>query len=148
MKSFIHAVANVTWQQNRMRQLQYVPDHPLRCHAKRTSYSHVENRIQRHSPKSKHKQSFSGGALNSVAIRLPLASLDVCVWMKRKRVSWMLLSLQVSRRDLCSVVGPRMRLRERQKAGALSLRYCNAGPREVAHENGQRHRQLSLSRWR
>ena len=97
--SFIHAVANVTWQQNPDVALQYVPDHPLALSRKADElFAENQDSATLAKVEAMAKQSLRGGALNPVAIRLLGYVADVRGDEKKAR-ELMLLSQKVSRRD-------------------------------------------------
>lgn len=97
--SFIHAVANVTWQQNPDMALRYVPDHPLALSRKADElFAEKQDPATLAKVEAMAKESLRGGALNPVAIRLLGYVADVRGDQKRAR-ELMLLSHKVSRRD-------------------------------------------------
>jgi hypothetical protein len=98
--SFIHAVANISWQQNPDMALSFVPDHPLAL-SRKADELFSENQDARTLAKveAMAKQSLKGGALNPVAIRLLGYVADVRGDQTKAR-ELMLLSQKVSRRDL------------------------------------------------
>ncbi|MFN3619853.1 hypothetical protein [Sphingorhabdus sp.] len=97
--SFIHAVANITWDRNPDIALRYVPDHPLAL-SRKADEMFAENQDPATLAKveAMAKQSLRGGALNPVAIRLLGYVADVRGDSKKAR-ELMLLSHKVSRRD-------------------------------------------------
>jgi hypothetical protein len=97
--SFIHAVANVTWQQNPDLALRYVPDHPLALSRKADElFAEKQDPATLAKVETMAKESLRGGALNPVAIRLLGYVADVRGDRERAR-ELMLLSQKVSRRD-------------------------------------------------
>ena len=97
--SFIHAVANITWQQNPDMALRFVPDHPLALSRKADElFAAKQDPATLAKVEAMAKQSLRGGALNPVAIRLLGYVADVRGDRKRAR-QLMLLSQKVSRRD-------------------------------------------------
>jgi tetratricopeptide (TPR) repeat protein len=97
--SFIHAVANVTWQQNPDLALSYVPDHPLALSRKADElFAEKQDPATLAKVEAMAKESLRGGALNPVAIRLLGYVADARGDEKRAR-ELMLLSHRVSRRD-------------------------------------------------
>ncbi len=97
--SFIHAVANVTWQQNPDMALRFVPDHPLALSRKADElFAERQDPATLAKVEAMAKQSLRGGALNPVAIRLLGYVADVR-GNKEKAREFMLLSQKVSRRD-------------------------------------------------
>jgi hypothetical protein len=97
--SFIHAVANVTWQQNPDMALRFVPDHPLALSRKADElFAEKQDPATLARVEAMAKESLRGGALNPVAIRLLGYVADVRGDRKRAR-ELMLLSQKVSRRD-------------------------------------------------
>ncbi len=97
--SFIHAVANVTWQQNPDMALRFVPDHPLALSRKADElFAEKQDPATLAIVEAMAKQSLRGGALNPVAIRLLGYVADVRGDQKKAR-ELMLLSQKVSRRD-------------------------------------------------
>lgn len=97
--SFIHAVANVTWQQNPDMALRFVPDHPLALSRKADElFAAKQDPATLAKVEAMAKQSLRGGALNPVAIRLLGYVADVRGDRKKAR-ELMLLSQKVSRRD-------------------------------------------------
>lgn len=97
--SFIHAVANVTWQQNPDIALRFVPDHPLALSRKADElFAEKQDPATLARVEAMAKESLRGGALNPVAIRLLGYVADVRGDEKRAR-ELMLLSHKVSRRD-------------------------------------------------
>ena len=97
--SFIHAVANITWQQNPDMALSYVPDHPLALSRKADElFAEKQDPATLAKVEAMAKQSLRGGALNPVAIRLLGYVADVRGDEKKAR-ELMLLSHKVSRRD-------------------------------------------------
>lgn len=97
--SFIHAVANVTWQQNPDMALSYVPDHPLALSRKADElFAEKQDPATLVKVEAMAKESLRGGALNPVAIRLLGYVADVRGDQKKAR-ELMLLSHKVSRRD-------------------------------------------------
>lgn len=97
--SFIHAVANVTWQQNPDMALSYVPDHPLALSRKADElFAEKQDPATLAKVEAMAKESLRGGALNPVAIRLLGYVADVRGDRKKAR-ELMLLSQKVSRRD-------------------------------------------------
>lgn len=97
--SFIHAVANVTWQQNPDMALRYVPDHPLALSRKADElFAEKQDAATLAKVEAMAKQSLRGGALNPVAIRLLGYVADVRGERTKAR-ELMLLSQKVSRRD-------------------------------------------------
>lgn len=97
--SFIHAVANVTWQQNPDMALRFVPDHPLALSRKADElFAEKQDPATLAKVEAMAKQSLRGGALNPVAIRLLGYVADVRGDQERAR-ELMLLSHKVSRRD-------------------------------------------------
>lgn len=97
--SFIHAVANITWQQNPDMALRFVPDHPLALSRKADElFAEKQDPATLAKVEAMAKQSLRGGALNPVAIRLLGYVADVRGDRKRAR-ELMLLSQKVSRRD-------------------------------------------------
>jgi hypothetical protein len=97
--SFIHAVANITWQQNPDMALRFVPDHPLALSRKADElFAEKQDSATLSKVEAMAKQSLRGGALNPVAIRLLGYVADVRGDRNRAR-ELMLLSQKVSRRD-------------------------------------------------
>ncbi len=97
--SFIHAVANITWQQNPDMALRFVPDHPLALSRKADElFAAKQDPATLAKVEAMAKQSLRGGALNPVAIRLLGYVADVRGDRKKAR-ELMLLSQKVSRRD-------------------------------------------------
>ena len=97
--SFIHAVANITWDRNPDIALQYVPDHPLALSRKADElFAAKQDPATLAKVEAMAKQSLRGGALNPVAIRLLGYVADVRGDSKKAR-ELMLLSHKVSRRD-------------------------------------------------
>ena len=97
--SFIHAVANITWQQNPDMALRFVPDHPLALSRKADElFAEKQDPATLAKVEAMAKQSLRGGALNPVAIRLLGYVADVRGDQKKAR-ELMLLSQKVSRRD-------------------------------------------------
>jgi hypothetical protein len=97
--SFIHAVANITWDRNPDIALQYVPDHPLALSRKADEmFAESQDPATLAKVEAMAKQSLRGGALNPVAIRLLGYVADVRGDTKKAR-ELMLLSHKVSRRD-------------------------------------------------
>jgi hypothetical protein len=97
--SFIHAVANVTWQENPDMALRFVPDHPLALSRKADElFAAKQDAATLVRVEAMAKQSLRGGALNPVAIRLLGYVADVRGDRKKAR-ELMLLSHKVSRRD-------------------------------------------------
>lgn len=97
--SFIHAVANITWQQNPDMALRFLPDHPLALSRKADEmFAEKQDPATLAKVEAMAKQSLRGGALNPVAIRLLGYVADVRGDQKRAR-ELMLLSQKVSRRD-------------------------------------------------
>ncbi|WP_373476703.1 hypothetical protein [Sphingorhabdus sp.] len=97
--SFIHAVANITWQQNPDMALRFVPDHPLALSRKADElFAAKQDKATLAKVEAMAKQSLRGGALNPVAIRLLGYVADVRGDRKKAR-ELMLLSQKVSRRD-------------------------------------------------
>jgi hypothetical protein len=97
--SFIHAVANVTWQQNPDMALRFVPDHALALSRKADELFAAKQDAQTLAKvESMAKQSLRGGALNPVAIRL-LGYVADARGDQTKARELMLLSQKVSRRD-------------------------------------------------
>jgi hypothetical protein len=98
--SFIHAAANITWQQNPDTALYYVPDHPLALSRKADElFAQKQDPATLAKVEAMAKQSLRGGALNPVAIRLLGYVADARGDTKKAR-DLMLLSQKVSRRDL------------------------------------------------
>jgi hypothetical protein len=97
--SFIHAVANVTWQQNPDMALRFVPDHPLALSRKADElFAEKQDPATLAKVEAMAKQSLREGALNPVAIRLLGYVADVRGDREKAR-ELMLLSQKVSRRD-------------------------------------------------
>lgn len=97
--SFIHAVANITWDRNPDVALRYVPDHPLALSRKADEmFAEKQDPATLAKVEAMAKQSLRGGALNPVAIRLLGYVADVRGDAKKAR-ELMLLSHKVSRRD-------------------------------------------------
>jgi hypothetical protein len=97
--SFIHAVANITWDQNPDIALYYVPDHPLALSRKADElFAAKQDPATLAKVEAMAKQSLRGGALNPVAIRLLGYVADARGDMKKAR-ELMQLSHKVSRRD-------------------------------------------------
>jgi hypothetical protein len=97
--SFIHALANVTWQQNPDMALRFVPDHPLALSRKADElFAEKQDPATLARVEAMAKRSLRGGALNPVAIRLLGYVADVRGDQKKAR-ELMLLSHKVSRRD-------------------------------------------------
>jgi hypothetical protein len=97
--SFIHAVANVTWQQNPDMALRFVPDHPLALsHKADELFAEKQDPATLAKVEAMARESLHGGALNPVAIRLLGYVADVRGDRTRAR-ELMLLSQKVSRRD-------------------------------------------------
>ena len=97
--SFIHAVANITWDQNPDVALSYVPDHPLALSRKADElFAEKQDPATLAKVEAMAKQSLRGGALNPVAIRLLGYVADVRGDTDKAR-ELMLLSQKVSRRD-------------------------------------------------
>ena len=97
--SFIHAVANITWQQNPDMALRFVPDHPLALSRKADElFAAKQDPATLAKVEAMAKQSLRGGALNPVAIRLLGYVADARGDQKKAR-EFMLLSQKVSRRD-------------------------------------------------
>lgn len=97
--SFIHAVANVTWQQNPDMALRFVPNHPLALSRKADElFAEKQDPATLKKVEEMAKESLRGGALNPVAIRLLGYVADVRGDRKKAR-ELMLLSQKVSRRD-------------------------------------------------
>jgi hypothetical protein len=97
--SFIHAVANITWDRNPDVALRYVPDHPLALSRKADEmFAERQDPATLAKVEAMAKQSLRGGALNPVAIRLLGYVADVRGDTKKAR-ELMLLSHKVSRRD-------------------------------------------------
>ena len=100
--SFIHAVANVTWQQNPDMALRFVPDHPLALSRKADElFAEKQDPATLAKVEAMAKESLRGGALNPVAIRLLGYVADVRGDRKKAR-ELMLLSQKVSRRDFAT----------------------------------------------
>lgn len=97
--SFIHAVANITWQQNADVALRFVPNHPLALSRKADElFAAKQDPATLAKVEAMAKQSLRGGALNPVAIRLLGYVADVRGDRTKAR-ELMLLSQKVSRRD-------------------------------------------------
>jgi hypothetical protein len=97
--SFIHAVANVAWQQNPDLALRYVPNHPLALSRKADElFAEKQDPATLAKVEAMAKQSLRGGALNPVAIRL-LGYVSDARGDQKKARELMLLSQKVSRRD-------------------------------------------------
>lgn len=97
--SFIHAVANITWQQNPDLALRFVPDHPLALSRKADElFAAKQDPATLAKVEAMAKQSLRGGALNPVAIRL-LGYVADARGDRKKAREFMLLSQKVSRRD-------------------------------------------------
>lgn len=97
--SFIHAVANVTWQTNPDMALRFVPDHPLALSRKADElFAEKQDPATLAKVEKMAKESLRGGALNPVAIRLLGYVADVRGDRDKAR-ELMLLSHKVSRRD-------------------------------------------------
>lgn len=97
--SFIHAVANVTWQQNPDMALRFVPDHPLALSRKADElFAENQDPATLVRVEAMAKASLRGGALNPVAIRL-LGYVADARGDQTKARELMLLSHKVSRRD-------------------------------------------------
>jgi hypothetical protein len=97
--SFIHAVANITWQQNPDMALRFVPDHPLALSRKADElFAAKQDPATLKKVEAMAKESLRGGALNPVAIRLLGYVADVRGDQKKAR-ELMLLSQKISRRD-------------------------------------------------
>ena len=97
--SFIHAVANITWDRNPDVALYYVPDHPLALSRKADElFAQKQDPATLAKVEAMAKQSLRGGALNPVAIRVLGYVADVRGDTKKAR-ELMLLSQKVSRRD-------------------------------------------------
>jgi hypothetical protein len=97
--SFIHAVANITWQQNPDMALRFVPDHPLALSRKADElFAEKQDAATLARVEAMAKQSLRGGALNPVAIRLLGYVADIRGNREKAR-ELMLLSHRVSRRD-------------------------------------------------
>ncbi len=97
--SFIHAVANITWDQNPDVALHYVPDHPLALSRKADElFAAKQDPATLAKVEAMAKQSLRGGALNPVAIRLLGYVADARGDIKKAR-ELMQLSHKVSRRD-------------------------------------------------
>ena len=97
--SFIHAVANITWQQQPDLALSFVPDHPLALSRKADElFAEKQDAATLAKVEAMAKQSLRGGALNPVAIRLLGYVADMRGDEKKAR-ELMLLSQKVSRRD-------------------------------------------------
>lgn len=97
--SFIHTVANITWQQNPDMALRFVPDHPLALSRKADElFAERQDPATLAKVEAMARQSLRGGALNPVAIRLLGYVADVCGNREKAR-ELMLLSHRVSRRD-------------------------------------------------
>ncbi len=97
--SFIHAVANVAWQQNPDMALRFVPNHPLALSRKADElFAEKQDPATLAKVEAMAKQSLRGGALNPVAIRLLGYVADVRGDQKKAR-ELMLLSQKVSHRD-------------------------------------------------
>jgi hypothetical protein len=97
--SFIHAVANITWDRNPDLALSYVPDHPLALSRKADElFAQKQDPATLDRVEAMAKESLRGGALNPVAIRLLGYVADVRGDRKKAR-ELMLLSQKVSRRD-------------------------------------------------
>ena len=97
--SFIHAVANVTWQQNPDMALRFVPDHPLALSRKADElFASKQDPATLAKVEAMAKESVRGGALNPVAIRL-LGYVADARGDQNKARELMLLSQKVSRRD-------------------------------------------------
>jgi hypothetical protein len=97
--SFIHAVANITWDRNPDIALYYVPDHPLALSRKADElFAQKQDPATLAKVEAMAKQSLRGGALNPVAIRLLGYVADARGDVKKAR-ELMLLSQRVSRRD-------------------------------------------------
>lgn len=97
--AFIHAVANITWQQNPDMALRFVPDHPLALSRKADElFAAKQDPATLAKVEAMAKQSLRGGALNPVAIRLLGYVADARGDQKKAR-EFMLLSQKVSRRD-------------------------------------------------
>lgn len=98
--SFIHAVANTTWERSLDTALYYVPDHPLALSRKADElFAQKQDPATLAKVEAMAKQSLRGGALNPVAIRLLGYVADARGDTKKAR-DLMLLSQKVSRRDL------------------------------------------------
>lgn len=97
--SFIHALANIVWQQNPDMALRFVPDHPLALSRKGDElFSQSQSPATVAKVEAMAKQSLRGGALNPVAIRLLGYVADVRGNRDKAR-ELLLLSQKVSRRD-------------------------------------------------
>nr|WP_315458708.1 hypothetical protein [uncultured Sphingorhabdus sp.] len=97
--SFIHAVANITWDRDPDVALRYVPDHPLALSRKADElFAEKQDPATLAKVEAMAKESLRGGALNPVAIRLLGYVADVRGDTKKAR-ELMLLSHKVSRRD-------------------------------------------------
>lgn len=97
--AFIHAVANITWQQNPDMALRFMPDHPLALSRKADElFAEKQDPATIARVEAMAKESLRGGALNPVAIRLLGYVADVRGDQKKAR-ELMLLSHKVSRRD-------------------------------------------------
>lgn len=97
--SFIHAAANITWQQNPDLALRLVPDHPLALSRKADElFSQSQNAATLTKVEVMAKRSLRGGPLNPVAIRL-LGYVADARGDQDKARELMLLSQKVSRRD-------------------------------------------------
>ncbi len=97
--SFIHAVANITWQQNPDVALRFVPNHPLALSRKADElFSQSQSPATLKKVEAMAKESLRGGALNPVAIRL-LGYVAEVRGDRKKARELMLLSQKVSRRD-------------------------------------------------
>jgi hypothetical protein len=98
--SFIHAVANITWQQNPDMALSYVPDHPLALSRKADElFNESQDPATLAKVEAMAKRSLEGGPLNAVAIRL-LGFVADARGDQDKARKLMLLSQKVSRREL------------------------------------------------
>lgn len=97
--SFIHAVANITWDRDPDVALRYVPNHPLALSRKADElFAEKQDPATLAKVEAMAKESLRGGALNPVAIRLLGYVADVRGDTKKAR-ELMLLSHKVSRRD-------------------------------------------------
>lgn len=98
-QSAIHAIANITWQQNPELALRFVPDHPLALSLKADiQFQESQSPASLRKVEAMAKQSLKGQPLNAVAVRLLGYVADVRGDREKAR-ELMLLAQKISRRD-------------------------------------------------
>lgn len=98
-QSAIHAIANITWQQNPELALSFVPDHPLALSLKADiQFQESQSPASLRKVEAMARQSLKGQPLNAVAVRLLGYVADVRGDRKKAR-ELMLLAQKISRRD-------------------------------------------------